>query len=346
MGRQTSCTTTAGSTTQRTYNKGGLRTAETDARGSITQLTFDSRGRRIARTDRLGHTTAWSYDATNRLTSTTDPENQITSYAYDDAGRIVLERHPDHQTGSAIGSAGYGELHVAYGENVRTVTDQQGDKETWVMDMAGRRVTRSFVGHESGPLAGEAYSDSFEYDGAGRTVTASSGRYANTVEILYDSVGRKSQESLQLSETTYSVKWAYDPAGNITRITYPDDTQVTREYTGDGRLARVSSDLSEICTYDYSLSPEQVSCTYLNGVEETRSYNDGNLSSIVFLGADIGRFDYTWDENGNRMSETRSGVLGHSSFTIPPAGYDAEDRPTEYLRADGETTNWALSNGD
>jgi len=62
-------------------------------------------------------------------------------------------------------------------------------------------------------------------------LTAVSGRYSNTVTYTYDSAGRKSTESLTIASQTYASTTDYDAAGRVSKLTYPDASEVIRTYT-------------------------------------------------------------------------------------------------------------------
>jgi YD repeat-containing protein len=77
---------------------------------------------------------------------------------------------------------------------------------------------------------GQASLNSFTFDRAGRMLTAVSGRYANTVAYTYDPAGRKSTEALTISGQTHTTTTAYDPADQVSGLTYPNGTVASRTY--------------------------------------------------------------------------------------------------------------------
>ena len=179
-------------------------------------------------------------------------------------------------------------------------------------------------------------------DDASRMLTAVSGRYSNTVTHTYDAAGRKDSESLTISGQTYTCDTAYDAAGRVSKLTYPDGTEVERGYTDRGQLHTVKVDTTTVDTRGYDDGGRMTSSSYNNGVSESRSYNDDNtLSSIAYSGAAIGNLSYGWDLNRNKTSETIGGVMSGYGFT---ASYDDEDRLTQWDRADTNLDqSWDLS---
>ena len=74
-----------------------------------------------------------------------------------------------------------------------------------------------------------ADSDTFTYDSASRMLTATSGRYANTVSYTYDDAGRKASESLQIAGQTYTTSMAYNDLGQVCLLyTSPSPRDRTR----------------------------------------------------------------------------------------------------------------------
>ena len=80
----------------------------------------------------------------------------------------------------------------------------------------------------------------FIYSASSRLLTAVSDRYSNTVTYTYDSAGRKETESLTISGQTYTSGTEYDAAGRVSRLTYPDSSEVIRTYTERGQLATLA----------------------------------------------------------------------------------------------------------
>jgi len=346
LGRRTQCTDTVGSVTKTGYDKSGQQISATDAKNKTTYYVFDARGRRRRETDRLNYPTEWSYDAAGNLLSLKDAENQVTSYAYNDAGQRITEQYPDHVAGATIGTAGYGIITFGYDALGRRITkqDQQGDVTSYNFDMSGRMLTRGYVGHASGPLAGQTNTDTFTYDRAGRMLSGVKGRYNNTVTFSYDDRGQQTAETLTTHGQTYTVGYVKNILGQTTQLQYPDGSLVDRAYTNRGQLQAVNytplaGTASSVATFTYDAGGRETQRNLGNGLTTTRSYfADNQIQSIATQTVET--LTYTYDANKNPTSETRSGVMATYSWST---GFDDEDRLVNWQRTNGHSQTWNLS---
>ncbi len=344
LNRQIKVTDPLGRSTESASNRVGELVVETDAKDHDTTHTYDALGRKASTTDRLSHTTTFAWNVLGLLESLTDAQSQTTSYVYDDYGRLYQTVWPDHATNTQPGDQNYGITQIEYDGLNRTLrtTDQLGDTVTHDYDAAGRLTSRDYRTRANSPSGTISDSDTFTYDDASRMLTAVSGRYSNTVTHTYDAAGRKSSESLTISGQTYTCDTEYDAAGRVSKLTYPDGTEVERGYTDRGELETVKVDATTVDTRGYDDGGRMTSSSYDNGVSESRSYNDDNtLDSITYSGAAIGDLSYGWAVNRNKTSETIGGVMSGYGFT---ASYDDEDRLTGWDRADTNLDqSWDLS---
>ena len=349
LGRRTQCTDTVGSVTQTGYDKSGQQITATDAKNKITHYAFDARGRRRKETDRITYPTEWSYDAAGNLLSLKDAENQITSYVYNDASQRVTEQYPDHVSGATIGTAGYGIITFGYDALGRRISkqDQQGDITSCNFDMSGRMLTRGYVGHASGPLAGQTNTDTFTYDRAGRMLSGIKGRYNNTIAFSYDDRGQQTQETLTRHGQSYTVGYQKNVLGQTTQLQYPDGSLVDRAYTNRGQLQSVNytplaGNSSSVATFTYDAGGRETQRNLGNGLTTTRGYFADNQIQTIATPT-VETLTYTYDANKNPTSEARSGVMAPYSWTTGPTGYDDEDRLTNWSRTNGDSQSWNLS---
>ena len=349
LGRRTECTDTVGSVAATGYDRAGQQITATDAKNKVTHYAFDARGRRWKETDRLTYPTEWSYDAAGNLLSLKDAENQITAYSYNDAGQRVTEQYPDHVAGATIGQAGYGIITIGYDALGRRISkqDQQGDVTSYNFDMSGRMLTRAYVGHASGPLAGQQDTDTFTYDRAGRMLSGTKGRYNNTVTFSYDDRGQQTQETLTTHGQTYTIGYQKNALGQTTQLLYPDGSLVDRAYTNRGQLQFVNytplaGASSSVATFTYDAGGRETQRNFGNGLTTTRGYFADNQIQTIATPT-VETLAYTYDANKNPTGETRNGIMAPYSSTTGPTGYDDEDRLKNWSRTSGDSQSWNLS---
>ncbi len=88
-------------------------------------------------------------------------------------------------------------------------------------DLAGRMSSRDSDCESTRHRARSPIAMCLPTTGAGRVLTAYTGRYGNTVTNVYDSVGRKASEALLIATQTYTVGINYNARGELIKYTYP-----------------------------------------------------------------------------------------------------------------------------
>ncbi len=346
LGRDLSCTDTAGAVTSRTYDLSGNVKTQTDAKGKLTSMVYDSRGRRTTLTDRIAAVTAWVYDAAGNELSMTDAENQTTVYGYDNSGRRTTIQWPDHVAGQTPGQANYGIETTAYDPAGRPQrkTNQLGDTITSVYDLAGRLTKKEYRTLANSPAGTIASQDTFTFDAASRMLTGVRGLYSNTVALAYDAGGRKATEALTIAGQTYTTGTAYDTAGRVSQLTYPDGSVVARTYDSRNLLSTIALGGGNIDSRSYDAGGRLISETLGNGQVVTRGYLTGDNLPALIGNANVGAYTYGWDANKNKTSETITGAMSGYGFNVPTNGYDDQNRLTAWNRTNGTKNQaWALS---
>ena len=140
-------------------------------------------------------------------------------------------------------------------------------------------------------------------------LTGVKGLYANTVAMAYDTGGRKATESLTIAGQTYTTGTAYDTAGRVSQLTYPDGSVVARTYDSRNLLSTIALDGSNIDSRSYDAGSRLTSETLGNGQVVTRAYLTGDNLPALIANAAVGNYTYGWDANKNKTSETITGAM-------------------------------------
>jgi RHS repeat-associated protein len=259
-------------TTLRFDGYGRVRVKEETLNGQTLQtvFTYDSLGRQIGLTDPVNLTWSWVFDSLGRNTRKNDPDTGIWNWVYDDEGRVTQQTDAKHQ-------------------RVETSYDVAGRP-------SGRRTYNSDGGLTSTvTLAyGEARPDQFNV-GRLTSVTAPGN---NLLRKGYDARGRAFWNWRQIDQFEYLARTAFDAAGRVLSVQYPDGTVGPHGYDGAGRLRSISGIVSEVL---YDASGHPTSRTNANGTTTQASYSParGFLQTISTTGPlPVQQLDYTNDPTG------------------------------------------------
>ncbi|MHB1524597.1 MAG: putative Ig domain-containing protein, partial [Candidatus Dormibacteria bacterium] len=285
--------------------------------GATTSSTYDVNGNLVQITSPQG-TINYTYDPATGLETGVSTSNTSIQYGYDQAGELTTVT-----TSKLDGATLTTNLVTTYGydldgglvstQNANGTTEAHTynavNQLTSIVDKNGSTTIASFsYGHDA---AGHVSS---ETDFSGQTNT-----------YTYDSLGRLTQEVIAFSPTsTRTLTWSYDLVGN--RVGSTDS----------GAPANQQS-----LAYTYNANDELVSITGSSGWGQTYTY-DANGGTLTVAGAGgassssttwtpLGQMatytsgttsvSYTYDDAGNRTSETVGGATT-TYLNDPNQAYD------------------------
>lgn len=266
-------------------DQGRIATTEYDDRDLPVGTTLPD-GTRILRTfgllgERTGETvdpgglslvSSWTHDRMGRVLAFVDPTGERATWLRDPGGRVTRVTLPDGGRYTTIWGPG--------GEPARTERPS-GAVVRLGRDPAGRLSSIvATPGTGQLPVADQTY----QYDGLGRIVVASSG--GDSVQMRWDSLGRLWRE--ERSGRAFAV--ARDDLGGVESVTFPD-----------GRVERTDFDLLGRASLA-SLSTMGGSALGLVG-----RASDGMLAAVSWLGP-------------NRMAEVQYGHGGRTLRSFDAAG--------------------------
>jgi RHS repeat-associated protein len=285
-----------------------------------------------ARPDRI-----FTTDSLGRTVSVNAPENGTTTYGYDANGNLTLKVDPRgsdvHYDYDALNRL----LNITYGwqpcPNRHFIYDQSTGWSGTQMNTIGR-LSSAYTDPGSFPVQDYSRSDElFSYDAMGRTIRIAS---------AFPS---------EAGHAAHELRAAYDLAGDMIRLTYPDGRVVNQSYDGASNLQSVVFDnwngqhvgYSYVSAASYWPDGSPHTMTLGNGVVQTFDKNNrGQLAGISAnaIGPALNatlfakQFGYTSQtqsaNNGNIMQATDLLKANRSqSF-----GYDQLNRLTSFSTQD------------
>lgn len=351
-GRRTERTDPLGRTTRQAYDPAGRLQTRTLPTGERVDHEYDPAGRRTSR--RAGdQTIRYDYDPAGRRTTMDDPTG-TTAYVYDRAGQLVSLGRPDGSTfTSGYDPAGQATT-LGYPSGRQVSSGYDPDGRLVRLDVTGPRTAagaiyqeflpKTIAYHPEGPVSAasapappEPLSATFDVDPDGRLLAEHlPGGLSRTYHYTDGLLDRFTQTGGQTkpgtvtlernpdgqitAETTggHTVRYGYDPAGQLTTTTGAPDGPVTVTHDATGNRTRRTHGQATT-TYDYDAAHQLLT-----------AHHGRNTTS------------YRWDDAGRLIGETGPGVA--STTTSDPFGRPASHTTTRGTRT--ETSTWTADGDD
>jgi len=207
-----------------TLSYSGLSTTTTDPDGGKKGETKDYLGRIIEVTEYadtgLQHT-HHDYNAAGDLLKLTDALGNITTISYDKLGRKTSMQDPD---------MGYWRYGYDANGNLNTQTDAKGQTVTFTYDGLNRVKSKTYSTGD--PAVTYTYDSTAIENGIGRLYQVKNANAGTTIE-RYDAMGRELRVTRRITgapRSSYTTSYAYDEAGRLTSVVYPDGFRVNYQY--------------------------------------------------------------------------------------------------------------------
>jgi YD repeat-containing protein len=307
-----------------TFDSNGFIASSTDWNGNVSTYTHDAQGNETSRVMASGTsqartiTTAW--DATFNLPTQITDGNRVFSFTYDANGNLLT------RTVTAPGTASTWSYTYNSAGQALTATDPVGHVTRYAYDALGDLVR---IANALGQVT--LFSS---YDANGRPLTM---RDPNGLvkTLTYNFRGQVTSKTEGQWVTTY----AYDAAGQLTKLTRADRSFFTFTYDTAHRLTGVADSLGNRIAYTLDLTSnrtlEQVFNT-TNNLIRTRSYAYDPVNRLSQAIGALGQTtSYAYDTNGNLTGVTDP--LGHATSAV----YDPLNRSIGTTDPNGGMTGFA-----
>jgi RHS repeat-associated protein len=310
-----------------TYNINGTPASSTDPLGNLTSYSYDSVGNLTGITppSPLG-AVAIGYDGLSRRTTMTDGKGQKTTLAYDAVDRVVNFTYADNSTITYVYDAN---------GNLTSMTDNTGTT-SFAYD-ALNQVSKKTLPNGS--------TITYTYDPAGNLSSIADA--GGMVTYAYNAVNLATTVTEPNGAKT---TFAYDANYNRTSTAYPNGVTLTMTYDASGRLASIVAKNgagSTLTSFAYSYNnpltglDSDLRSSLTDAVGNKTAYTYDALSRVTkaktanSAGIVTADYQYTYDGNGNRLSQTVNGTLTTYSYN-----------PADEMTSAGGTTYSYDANGN
>ncbi|OJZ07381.1 MAG: hypothetical protein BGP22_17795 [Variovorax sp. 67-131] len=243
------------------------------------------------------------YDAMGRQVAVRDANERINGQEWDAGGNLVRELHAD---GNGVSTGVVSHAYDAFGNKVRTI-DAEGKRKRFLSDKFNRSLKTV---HEAVAV----------YQGASLEVVPQGSR--EVVETnTWDAAGRKTSQTNGNGDT---IRYAYDPRGNLIRTTLAEG-EVTRaaydarnrkiiEMDGNGALATWKYDYFGRLQGRSDIGGATYSYSYDNARQLTRQTSTNSSNVVTFPGTSNPTQDLSYQYDGaGQLLQVHDASLGKTS---------------------------------
>lgn len=261
----------------------------------VTQTLYDGANRPIETDYAVGTPDATSetrgYSPNGQVTYVVDGNANRTGFSYDGFDRLVQTTFPAQATGSNT-TNGSDYEYLSYDPAGRALSRRlrDGNTITFGYDDLGRLSSRTPGGALTYPYD---YPVLYSYNLLSQVTQISRPGDGTTLSYSYDALGRQLSAGQPFGTLTYQ----YDPAGNRTRTTWPDQNYVQFGYDKAGLILTAgengaTSGLALLASFSYDNLGRRLGVTYGNGT--VRSYGYDNVGRLAGL-------KLTFPQSGNNV---------------------------------------------
>ncbi len=272
--------------------------SSTDPDGKHKEIQYDANDRIVSVLDKLSTTTvtfSYEYDGLGNLTKITEQGGALRNFTYDGLGRRLTAEDMHTSSDTSFGTWTY--VYDDAGNLISRI-DPKNQTVNFSYDDINHVLLSDYAG-QTGIEISYIY-DSCQY-GKGKLCRTSVYNTATT-SYMYNPVGLISNASTSISGgSVYMTQTIYDRQGNITSITYPDNSVVSYNYNYAGLPDSIPPYVDNI---DYSPLGQVVNIKYGNTASTTNTYDAAKLYRLtnkktVSGGLAVQNLTYTYSPAGD-----------------------------------------------
>ena len=216
------------------YSYDDWETVVIDTESNVKDTHQDAYGNLVKVEEHNGantYTTTYEYNGLNNLTKLTDDAGNVRNFTYDGLGNRLTAEDLHAPADGTFGSWSY-----TYDDagNITQTVDAKSQTISHTYDDLNRVLTEDYTG-----AGGTEVSYTYDVGTNGKGHLTSVTRGGVTTAYAYNAVGDVDTETRTVNSTDYVTEYDYDRQGNITLLTYPDDSEVQNTYNTAGLLEQV-----------------------------------------------------------------------------------------------------------
>ncbi|SKB85863.1 RHS repeat-associated core domain-containing protein [Lachnospiraceae bacterium] len=290
---------------------------------------YDDRNNKIAYTDRMGNTTRYTYDAKGHVTGIINALGEKISITYDSGDHVYAVKRPD--------GAEWRFIYDRDGRLIRTV-DPENNEIRYKYDLLGecteieypdgsKRSAKYVRGNVTEVTDSMGYVQKFEYDALNRRV-AETDAEDNRHEYTYDNAGNCTEVR---SPMGFSTRYTYRYDGQISSITYSDNTFTKAKFNEIGKKSEITDVNGNVTAFSYDQMMKLKEMRLPNGGKVCMEYDQyQNMSS--YTDPEGRKTEYIHDPMGRVIEVRRAGRVCEKTE------YDALGRKISV--SDGSGNTW------
>jgi RHS repeat-associated protein len=316
-----------------TWDSSGFVASVTDFDNNVTTYTHDTRGDQTSRTEASGtplaRTISTTWNAAFHLPTQITEPNRTTTFTYDTQGNMLTRT-------VTAGSVAHTWTYT-YNSNgqVLTAQDPNNNTTTFTYDTSGNLSSITDALNHTVNIT--------SYDPTGRPLSITDANGVVTT-LAYDQRQRLTSSTVQTASGNLTTSYAYDDAGNLTKITLPDNSFLGFTYDEAHRLTKISDALGNSIVYTLDPASNVTQVQMFDPSSNLRNTRSFVYDTVNRLHQIIGAANQTTTLNYDAQSNLK-GVTDPLNHTTT-YGYDALNRLVSVLDPNNGTTTYGYNAND